>query len=354
MSKQDNQNRKKYSKGWRIFFNSLSILIIILLIAWGVMTYFHLNDDTYTEDAQVEEYINPINTRIVGYIKEIRFDEHQHVKKGDTLVIIDDREYKIQLEQSLAALKDAQAGKTVIASDVNVAANSTYISEANIAEIKAQLDNQATNLKRYENLLKADVISQYQYDEVKTSYEATLAKYNALLGQKESTKLNSQTVSKKLDVSDADIMRANSAVDMARLNVSYCYIVAPYDGIMGRRKIAEGQLLQPGQTIATIVQDGQKWVTANYTESQIDKVHIGDIESIKVDAIEDITFEGRVDAVSGATGSKYSAVPVDNSTGNFIKVQQRLPVKIVFTKNNKKEDLDKIRAGMNVQVRKKK
>ncbi|PUZ24654.1 membrane fusion protein, multidrug efflux system [Chitinophaga costaii] len=351
---QENQQKKKYSKWSRIFFNSLSILLIVVLIGWGLITYFHLNDRAYTDDAQVEEYINPINTRIVGYIKEIKFDEHQHVHKGDTLVVIDDREYKIQLQQSLASLQDAQAGKTVVAADVNVAENSTSISDANLAEAKARLDNQATNLKRYENLLKSDVISQYQYDEVKTDYDALQAKYNALLGQRQSTTLNTKTASQKLNVSDASILRARSMVEMAQLNVSYCYITAPYNGIMGRRKIAEGQLLQPGQTIATIVQDGEKWITANYTEKQIDQVHVGDLLDIKADALKGIVFEGRVDAISGATGSRYSAVPVDNATGNFIKVQQRIPVKIVFTENNKKENLDKITAGMNVQITKKK
>lgn len=354
MAKQTNQIKKEYSKRWRIFFNSLSAVMIITLICWGLMTYFHLNEQVYTDDAQVEEYINPINTRIVGYIKKIKFDEHQQVKKGDTLIIIDDREYKIQLEQALASLKDAEAGKNVVASDINVAANSTSISDANIAEMKARLNNQAINLKRYENLLKADVVSQYQYDEVKTEYDAMQAKYNALLRQRQSTTLNTKTVSEKLNVSDAAILRANAAVDMARLNLDYCYITAPYDGIMGRRKIAEGQLLQPGQALATIVQDGEKWVTANYTESQIEHIKAGDLLTIKIDAVKGIVFEGYVESISGAAGSRYSAVPVDNSTGNFIKVQQRFPVKIIFTKNNKKENLDKIRAGMNVTVTKEK
>ena len=218
--------------------------------------------------------------------------------------------------------------------------------------MKARLQNQETNLKRYENLLKEDVVSQFQFDQVKTEYEAMKAKYNALANQVNSSKLTSRSVSEKVNVSNAGIMRAEAAVELAKLNLSYCYIIAPYDGVMGRRKITDGQLITPGQAIATIVQSGNKWVTANYTEKQIAKIKEGDVLNIKVDALGKKQFQGKVVAISGATGSKYSAIPVDNSTGNFVKVEQRIPVKIEFTENNKSEDLDLVRAGMNVEVRK--
>lgn len=353
MSNQDqSQNKNVKQKRTRIFFNFLSIVFILALVVWGIMVYFHLNENLFTDDAQVEEYINPINTRIQGYIKEIKFDENQQVKKGDTLVVIDDREYKIQLEQALASLEDVKAGRTVVQSDVDVAENSTNISNANLAEMKARLENQATNLRRYENLLKEEVVSQYQYDQVKTEYDAMKAKFDALQSQRQSTTLSTKSASEKIAVSDAAILRAKAAVDLARLNISYCYITAPSDGVMGRRKIAEGQLLQPGQALATIVQGGDKWVAANYTESQIEKIKVGDILQLKVDALHGRALEGRVESIAGATGSRYSAVPVDNSTGNFIKVQQRIPVRIVFTGNNRAKDLQQVRAGMNVEVRK--
>src|SRR6218665_660525 len=133
MSKQVNQKTQRLS---RIFFNSISVIIIVALLIWGLVYYFHLNDNSYTEDAQVEAYISPVNTRISGYIKEIRFDENQFVKKGDTIIIIDDEEYQIQAEQALAALKSTQAGKTVVGADIGLSANSTFISDANISEAK--------------------------------------------------------------------------------------------------------------------------------------------------------------------------------------------------------------------------
>ena len=344
-------NKKRSGSGkFKILWNALAITVLAGLVFWGLAVFFHIGDKEFTEDAQVEEYISPVNTKVSGYLKEIRFDEHQAVHKGDTLAVIDDREYVIQLQQALAVLKEAQAGKTVVHSDVGISQNSTTISNANLEEVKARLLNQEQNLRRYENLLKEDVIPQYQYDEVKTEYDALKARYEALLHQKHSTQLNTQAVTDKLELSDAGIMKARAAVDMAKLNIAYCYITAPYDGIMGRRKITEDQLVQAGQTLTTIVKEGDKWVTANYTEAQIASIRIGDRMRIKVDAIKDKTYTGEVTAISGATGSRYSTTPVDNSTGNFVKVQQRIPVRIRFLDTEK--DMEKVRAGMNAQVSK--
>lgn len=336
---------------YRLLMKFVVILLLSILILWGLAVFFHIGDQDYTEDAQVEEYVNPVSTKVAGYLQEIRFDEHQKVKKGDTLAIIDDREYKIQVLQAEAALKQAQAGKTIVNSDVDVSENATTISQANIEEVKARMENQKKNLQRYANLLKADVIPQFEYDQAKTEYDAIKARYESLLHQKQSTQLTTKTISDKIELSDADILKAQAAVDFAKLTLSYCYIIAPYDGIMGRRKIADGQLVQAGQTLTTIVQSGEKWVTANYTEAQIENIRIGDKIKIKIDAIKNQSFSGEVIAISGATGSRYSAAPVDNSTGNFVKVQQRIPVRIKFLDSEK--DLENVRAGMNAQVTKK-
>ena len=339
------------SKKYKVLLKAVALLLLALLAIWALRVFFHIGDNYYTEDAQIEEYVNPISTKVAGYLQEIRFDEHAKVRQGDTLAIIDDREYKIQLLQAEAALKQAQAGETVVRSDVDLSENATTVSQANIDELKARLENQRKNLERYANLLKADVIPQFEFDQAQTEYEAMKARYASLLRQKQSTQLNTKTVSDKVALSEADIMKAQAAVDFARLNLSYCYILAPYDGIMGRRKIADGQLVQAGQTLTTIVESGEKWVTANYTESQIEGIHIGDQMHLAVDAIKGKVFTGEVVAISGATGSRYSAAPVDNSTGNFVKVQQRIPVRIKFL--DKVSELEDLRAGMNVQVTKK-
>jgi membrane fusion protein (multidrug efflux system) len=340
--------KRRRTRIW--IFNSLSFLVAAAALFWAIVVYFNLDKNVYNEDAQIESYINPINTRIPGYIKEIRFTDHQRVHKGDTLAIIDDREYRIIVKQAEATLLDAKANRNVTVSSEDVAQNAISISEANIQETQARLQNAETNYRRYNNLLKEDVATQYQVDQFKADLDATKAKYDALVKQKRAASLTTIETGTRTHVADAGVMKAGAALDYARLNLSYTIITAPYDGVVGRKVIEEDQFVQPGQTLVTIVRGNEKWVNANFTESQLASLHVGSNIKITVDAVPGKIFHGRIIALSEATGSRYSAIPVDNSTGNFVKVQQRFPVKIAFTSENKAQDMGLLRTGMNVEV----
>ena len=342
--KERNRRIKIYS------INIISVLIILTAIGWGLFSYVQLNNSVFTEDAQIDGHINPVNTKVTGYIKDIRFQEHQTVHKGDTLVILENDEYKIQVENALAALADARAGNSVVRTEVEIARNSQNIADANIEEIKTRLENAEVNYKRFKELMDKDAIAVYQFEQVKTEYESLQAKYKALTAQKVSSHLATQETSRKTGINEAAILRAQAALDLAKLNLSYTVIVAPYDGILGRVTLEEGQLVQAGQQLFNIVRDQQKWVTANYTENQMKQIALGKKVKLSVDAIPDVVFVGEIKAISEATGSKYSSIPVDNSTGNFVKVQQRIPVRIEFSKDNKLEDLNKLMVGLNVVV----
>lgn len=346
--------KKAENKKNRIRNIIANTVVLILLIAgfyWLVREYFHVGDKDYTEAAQVEEFINPVNTRVAGYIKEISFIEHQHVKKGDTLLVLDDREIQTQLGQAEAAYQNAMAQRTATSSSVNTVSNNVNVMESNIAGAKSRLWNAEQNLTRYKNLLAAEAVTQQQYDQVKTEYDAQKAAYETLVNQRQSASLSTTEVKSKLGINDAEIKRTKAALDMAKLNLSYTVITAPYDGVMGRRLISDGQLVQAGQQIATIVLNGQKWVTANFLEKQMPKIAIGKKIIMSADALGGQQFEGEVTAISAATGSRYSSVPTDNSTGNFIKVQQRIPVRIEFTANNDAQKLNQLRAGMNMVIK---
>ncbi|MFA6083488.1 HlyD family secretion protein [Mucilaginibacter sp.] len=338
---------------WKI--RTVNIILIIAAVGglcWGAVTYLDLGNDLYTNDAQVEEYINPINTRIPGYIRKVYFQEHQKVKKGDTLITIDDREYKIQVEEAQAAYLSALASKNVTSYSVNTVHSNVGVSEANVRANKARLLNAQKNLVRYENLLKDGAATQQQYDQVKSDYDAMSAQTSALEQQKHTQSLSTDETSKRLLVNDAEIKRTHAALDMALLNLSYTNIIAPYDGFTGRRNIQEGQLLQAGQTLLSFVRNDDKWVIANFTEEQVVKLHIGDKLKISIDGLNDREIGGEVAAISEATGSRYSSIPLDNSTGNFVKVRQRVPVRIAFVKTGQLNSvMEKIRAGMNVVVR---
>ncbi|MDV3799892.1 hemolysin D [Elizabethkingia anophelis] len=348
------EEKKKANKKNKIRSTIANSIVFIILIAgfyWLVREYFHIGDKDYTEAAQVEEFINPVNTRVAGYIKEIKFIEHQQVKKGDTLLILDDREIQTQLGQAEAAYQNALAQRSATSSSVNTVSNNVNVMESNIAGAKARLWNAEQNLNRYKNLLAAEAVTRQQYDQIKTEYDAQKAAYETLVNQKQSANLSTTEVKSKLGINDAEIKRTKAALDMAKLNLSYTIITAPYDGVMGRRVISDGQLVQAGQQIATIVLNGQKWVTANFLESQMPKIAIGKKIMMSADALGGQQFEGEVTAISAATGSRYSSVPTDNFTGNFIKVQQRIPVRIEFTSGNDKQKLNQLRAGMNMIIK---
>ena len=344
---------------------NLVVLVIVLGgLFWVVKSYFNFGNDKYTNAAQVESFINPINTRVSAYIKEIRFVEHQPVKKGDTLLILDNREILTQVGQAEAAYMAALASKNVTSQSVNTASNNVNTVGANvqaasagIKAAKARLWNAEQNFNRYQNLLKDEAVTRQQFDQIKTEYESQkaqlevqIAQLQSVVNTKRSSELTVNEVKSRLGMNDAEIKRAENALEMAKLNLSYTVITAPHDGIMGRRSVNVGQLLNPSQQVATIVDINNVWITANYRENQMENVKIGGLAKVTVDALGGKEFEGKITAISGATGARYSAVPVDNSTGNFVKVQQRIPVRIEFTDKNKIEDLKQLRAGMNVQV----
>ena len=355
--------KKKPNKRAKII-NYLVLILVLIGLFWVVKAYFNIGNDRYTNASQVESFINPINTRVSAYIKEIRFIEHQYVKKGDTLIILDDREIQTQLGQAEAAYMSATASKNAVSNsvktatnNVNTASSNAQSAKANIGATKARLWNAEQNYKRYENLMKDEAVTRQQFDQIKSDYEAQKAQleaqilqYQAVANTKTTSELSVNEVQSRLGMNDAEIKRTENALAMAKLNLSYTVITAPHDGIMGRRTVNIGQLLNPSQQVATIVDINNLWITANYREKQMENVTIGGLAKIKVDALGGKEFEGKITAISGATGARYSAVPVDNSTGNFVKVQQRIPVRIEFTDNNKPEDLKLLRAGMNVEV----
>lgn len=332
----------------------LASLLGIAILAWGIVEVVCLFlDYKHTEtsnDAQIEQYNSPVNLRASGYIKKIYFTEHQDVRKGDTLLVLDDREYRIRVMEAEAALKDALAGATVIDATLQTTQNSASVYEASIAEIEIRLAKLEKDRQRYENLVKRNAATPIQLEQIETEYEATRKKLEATKRQQRAAMSGVKEVSNRRESTEAAIQRATAALEMARLNLSYTVVVAPCDGKLGRRTLEEGQYITAGQTVTYILPDTQKWVIANYKETQVENLKVGQEVRISVDAISDREFTGRITAISGATGSKYSLVPTDNSAGNFVKIQQRIPVRIEFT-DLSKEDNDRLAAGMMVVVK---
>lgn len=331
----------------------ISYIVTILVIAcaafWVGSKFIHLGNVEFTDNAQVQQQIVPVNSRVQGYIKEIRFKEYEPVKKGDTLVIIDDANMRLRVAQANADYQNALAGRSVADRSVGVASANVAVTEASIAEAKVVMDMAATDFERYKKLLDKDAVTRQQYDAAKTDYEAKKARYQMLARQRSATSSVVAETRQRIAQNDAGIELTKALLETAELNLSYCYITAPCDGYASRKEIQIGQLVQPGQTLLDVIDSSDIWITANYKETQLKHISPGSEVDIKVDAIPDVVFTGKVVSISKATGASLSILPQDNSAGNFVKVRQRIPVRIEFFKDNQVDDLHKLRAGMNVE-----
>lgn len=338
---------KKRNK--KIVFNLVILAVLAIAFVWVCARFVHFGKVEWTDNAQVRQHIVPVNSRVQGFIKKIYFSEYQHVHKGDTLVVIEDAEFRFRLAQAEADYQNALSGKTVMTSTIHTTQNNISVSDASIQEAKIRLDNAEREYNRYANLLKQDAVTKQQYDAMKTNYEALKARYELLLRQKQSTALVKQEQTRRLEQTEAGIKLAEAALEIAKLNLSYTVIIAPCDGATGRKVIQEGQLVQPGQTLVDLVDENDKWIVANYKETQTAHIRSKLPVEVEVDAIPGVIFKGFVKSVSQATGASFSLIPQDNSSGNFIKVEQRIPVRIEFSSENKPEDMERLRAGMNVE-----
>lgn len=254
-------------------------------MAWTANYFWRYINYEITNDAFVDQYIAPINIRVGGYIQEVRFREHQYVNAGDTLVVLDNREYLIRQKEAYAALLDAKGSRDVLASGIRTSHTRIAEQDANLAEAKAKLWQAEQDFRRYERLLKQESVPEQQYDQVKANYEAAHARYDALLKQKDAARSQYDEANKKQVNVEAGILRAEAALDLANLNLSYTVVTAPYSGYMGRRTLEPGQYVSAGQTLSYIVRQSGKWITANYRETQIANIYIGQPVRIKVDGL---------------------------------------------------------------------
>ncbi len=334
----------------RRLYNVFVLLVLLCAVAYVCNKFVHIGRVEYTNNAQVYRLITPVNTRVQGFVREIRFTDFQQVHRGDTLLIIDDAEYRLRLLQAQADVSGTLAGTEVVAAGMHTTAAQEEAAAAGSDEARVERDNARADLTRYEHLLAKHAVTQQQYDNVRTRYAAAEARYSQASSQRQSTARRQDELSAERSRSDAAVQMAVAAVDLARLNLSYTVLVAPCDGKMGRKTIQEGQLVAVGQTVAEIVADSDVWVVANYRERQMAHIKVGDAVRITADAVPATEYRGVVEVVAGATGAAFSRTPTDNATGNFVKVEQRVPVRIRLSDDNSKEDVARLLGGMNVET----
>ncbi|MDE7115058.1 MAG: HlyD family secretion protein [Muribaculaceae bacterium] len=327
----------------------ITLAVIVFAAVWVCGKFVHPGSVEFTDNAQIRQQIVPVNSRVQGYIEQIRFKEYEPVKKGDTLVVIDDADLRLRVAQARADYQNALSGRDVADRSVGVASANVAVTEASIAEAKVVMDMAAADFERYGKLLEQEAVTRQQYDAAKTDFEAKKARYQMLSRQRSATSSVVAETRQRIAQNDAGVELAKALLETAELNLSYCVILAPCDGFASRKEIQEGQLVQPGQTLLDIVDTTDMWVAANFKETQLRHFGIGSEVEIKVDAVPDVVFNGRIVSISKATGSSISILPQDNSAGNFVKVRQRVPVRIEFSGKNDTAAMSRLRAGMNVE-----
>ncbi|NHA06696.1 HlyD family secretion protein [Mucilaginibacter sp. HC2] len=329
----------------------IPIILGILLIGgiiFGIKEYIYFGKHIDTDDAQIDGDISPVVARVGGYVDSIYFEENTHVNANQVLVKIDDRDYKVKVEQAQAAQVGASAG-------INVNQSQIYANEANSSSARAQvasnvarLDKVQKDYNRYANLVKDGSVTQQQFDQAKSDLDVAKANLRASQDQFKAAEEQIGTTRSQLKVTNTGVTQKQVDIDFAKLQLTYTTIKAPASGLVSKKSIQLGQLVQAGQTLFSIINDNSLYITANFKETQLNDMKSGQKVDIEVDAYPDLKLEGEVYNFSPATGAKFSLLPPDNATGNFVKVVQRVPVKIKLKAD--KATLDRLRPGMSVKV----
>ncbi len=343
------------------FFIILGLLLLIGGVI-GYRMYTHSQSHEDTDDAQVQANVAPVISKIPGYIAEVKVKDNQFVHKGDVLVVLDNKDQLMALSQAEAALGTAESNLS--ASRASSAAASKMINSSNaaVAIANSQIEAAKVNvwrttqdLNRYQNLIKDHSITQQQYEQALAAKQTAEKQLQVLIDQRNQAQAQTNVVrsqsgasSEQAGIAASTIRQRQVDIANAKQNLFYTLITAPEDGVVSKIPVQTGQFIQAGAQLFSIVKSDQKWVVANFKETQLSKMLEGQKVSIKVDAFPKHEFEGKIASFSPATGSQFSLLPPDNATGNFVKVVQRLPVRIDFV--GKDELVNKLRAGMNVKV----
>lgn len=341
---EQNNTQKKPRK---LVFPIILGLVLVGALFFSIKEYVFLQSHEETDDAQVDGDISPVIARVSGYVQEIRFKDNQYVHAGDTLVVLDDRDYRIKLDQAEAAQSAAQKTAAAAGAAINEAQSNFAVQKANIEQAQVRLWKAQQDFERYKNLYDDHAITKAQLDEVTADRDAAQAGLDAAKSQVPviNTRVNVSRVQTVASSSQVDTRKAD--VEYAKLQLSYTVITAPASGVISKRNIQIGQLVQAGTPLFSVVHD-DIYVTANFKETQMKDIALNQKVDIRVDAFEKKVIPGTIESFSGATGAKFSLLPPDNATGNFVKVVQRIPVRIHIDTDT--ATLRQMRPGMSVDV----
>ncbi|MGI4885912.1 MAG: HlyD family secretion protein [Janthinobacterium lividum] len=325
------------------------VLAVVLLAAgfYGWTRYQFAKAHESTDDAAVEGDVYPIIPRVAGPVIKVYVDDNQVVKKGDTLVTIDKSDYQQRVNAMEAALVAAQAQVVAARAGVGTAQANVRTAQTTIGVSAANRSRLQQDLARSVKLRKDDIIPQSDYDAVQANLKATTAQQSTAQDQVSVARQQVVAAQQQIAVAQAVVKQRQSDLDNAKLQFSYTSLVAPANGVVSRKSVQPGQVVGPGQQLLGLVSSGKTWVIANFKETQLEDMKVGQKAKLEVDAYPSEEFDGHIESLSAATGARFALLPPDNASGNFVKVTQRVPVKIVLDKEDPQHPL---RAGMSVNT----
>lgn len=356
----------------------IAIPVVVLLVGgYFVLRWINYNRHfESTDNAQVETHTSPVLARVAGYLQQVNIQDYSEVKKGDTLAVIDNAEYQIAVQQAEADYKQAQADYQQTQASIGTAQADLLVAQSNLSNANLNAGASSTSAEavlvrrnkafqdyqRNQALYAEKAITQKQLEDSKAAYEEAVKQYEAAVNQSAAVKGGTSTAQAQIRRAQAQLQSINAqlkraessidvrkaALDQARLRLSYTIITAPIDGKIGRKNMEPGQYVQPGQNLCTIVNDDTYWVVANFKETQIEQMQEGQPAHISLDAYPDLDLNGKVGSLSEATGAKFALLPPDNASGNFVKVTQRVPVRISI--DHPEQYKGKLRAGLSAEV----
>ena len=351
-SKQDGEAdpataRRKKRRRWLIA--GIVGLIVLAAAGWYAWHYFTVGrymvetDDAYTQADNVA-----ISPQVAGYISELNVTDNQRVRKGDVIARIDDRQYRAQVDQAKADLAAAVANVHNVEAQVALQQATIAQAEADVGSAQASVTFAEQEQQRYAQLVKtgAGTVQRVQQTEAQLREQrAALVKAQANL---EAAKKQLDVLQTQKEQADAQVQRSQAALEQAQVNLGYTTITAPADGETGDRSVRLGQYVQPGTRLLTLVPMQDVYVVANYKETQLDRMHRGQAVDITVDAYPGVTIHGTLDSLAPGSGSQFSLLPPENATGNFTKIVQRVPVKILLDRSDGNPLAGRIRPGLSV------
>jgi len=338
----------------RSFVLPILVVLALLGMGWAYKQWSYGRAHESTDDAQVDGDMTPVLSKVSGYVQTITVDDNQRVVKDSLLVVIDPSEYKTRLAQAEADLAAARAavtgpqGEGQAQAAVETASNQRASLDAQIAAAQANLTKATADLGRIKELVAKQIVSRQQLDAAQAAADAAAATLVALQKQQSAATSTISGAEAGVRVAAARLAAAQSAVENARLQLSYTQVAAPMAGLVSRKQVEVGQLVQAGQPLLTIVSDTSVWITANFKETQLSDIRVGQPVDIDIDAYPGCHARGAVESLSAATGAKFALLPPDNATGNFTKVVQRVPVRVAVTEGCGKDR--PLRPGMSVDA----